>query len=169
MRKRFNKVFLFTALLLILGTIAAVWHNNTALAKNQAPTPAVNAKANMAKYSVKSNNKPGTPIRRSRLSQMNVVSEAAQVLNVLPITIMDEMKKGKTLLQVAQDKGFNKAQFLQKLTDVENKTVDTATTAGTITQKHSAALKAGQKDRLTKSLDMKAVNVNDHQAMDMGN
>ena len=169
MRKKLNKVFLFAALLLMLGTVAAVWHNETAVAKNQATAPAVNAKANMAKYSVKSKNKAITTIRRSRLSQMNIVSEAAQVLNVLPITIMDEMKKGKTLVQIAKEKGITKAQFLQKLTAVENKTVDTATKAGTISQEHSTALKAGQKDRLSKSLDMKAVNVNDHMAMDMGN
>jgi hypothetical protein len=169
MTKRLIKVSVFAVMILILGLGAIVWQNQNALAKDQAASVTVNAKANMAKYSPKSNNKSEKPIRRSRLSQMNVVSEAAQVLNVLPITIMDEMTKGKTLLQVAQDKGLTKAQFLQKLSDVENKTVDTATKAGTITQKHSDALKAGQKDRLTKSLDLKAVNVNDHQAMDMGN
>lgn len=167
MRKRFNKVFLFTALLLILGSVVAVWHNSTAFAKNQAAT--ANAKAGMAKYSVKSKSKSGTPIRKSRLSQMNIVAEAAQVLNVLPITIMDEMNKGKSLVQVAEAKGLTKDQFLQKLTDVENKTIDAANKSGTITQKHATALKAGQKDRLNKSLDTKAVNVNNHQAMDMGN
>jgi hypothetical protein len=173
MKNKKVMVAAFVAFLLILGSAAAAWHNNTAFAKSKVQTPEVNQKAIMAKYSPpNSKNKTatsGTHIRKSRLAQMNVVGEAAQALNVLPINIIDEMKKGKTLVQIAKDKGLTKAQFMQKLTDVENKTVDAAVKSGTITQKHADAIKQGQKDRLTKSLDLKSVNVKDHQAMDMGN
>ena len=58
---------------------------------------------------------------------------------------MDEMKKGKTLEQIALDKGLTKDQFLQKLTDYENQTVAAASKKGTITKKHETALKEGQK------------------------
>jgi hypothetical protein len=168
MSKRLKKVFTFAALLLLLVVAATVWHNNNAYAKNQANTIKSPAEL-MAKYSHKTKQNSTETIRRSRLPQMNIISEAANVLNLLPINIMDEMKKGKTLEQVAQEKGLSKDQFLTKLTDFENQTVAVASKAGTITKDHEKALKEGQKDRLTKSLSVKAVNVNDHKAMDMGN
>ena len=160
------------ALLLTIATAAAVWHDNTALAKNQAKSPAVNAKEIMAKFSPpksKTESATSEPVRRSRLKEMNIVGEAAQALNVMPITIIDEMKKGKTLEQVAKAKGLTKKQFLQKLTNVENKMIDTAVKDKTITKEHAEAIKAGQKERLEHGLMQTAVDVNDHQAMDMGN
>ncbi|MEH7093353.1 hypothetical protein [Neobacillus vireti] len=163
----------FIALLLVTGTGVAVWHNNTAYAKSKSKATSVDAKTIMAQYSPpKSKNMAGTTgvtIRRSRLTQMNVISEAAKVLNVLPINIINEMNKGKTLVQIAKDKGMTQAQFLQQLKDVDSQIVDNAVKDGTITKEHGSAIKDGQKDRLTKSLTLKAVDVNEHQSMDMGN
>lgn len=163
----------FIALILITGTGVAAWHNTPAYAKSKAKAPSVDAKEIMDQYSPpKSKDKAGTAgntIRRSRLAQMNIISEAAKVLNELPINIMDEMKKGKTLVQIAKEKGMTKAQFLQKLKDVDSQIVDNAVKDGTITKEHGNAIKDGQKDRLTKSLTQKAVDVNQHQSMDMGN
>ncbi|MDR4948297.1 hypothetical protein [Neobacillus cucumis] len=163
----------FIALLLVLATGIVIWHNQTAFAKSKAKAPSVDAKAIMAHYSPPtSKNKAETTkttIRRSRLTQMNVLTEAAKVLNVLPINIIDEMKKGKTLVQIAKGKGLTKAQFLQKLSDVDSQIVDKAIKDGSISKEHGNVIKAGQKDRLTKSLTQKAVDVSEHQSMDMGN
>lgn len=169
MRKRFLKISMVAAILLMLGTAVTVWHNNPAFAKKQTANVKSTAAGNMAKYSLKKKTKQnsGAPIRRSRLNQINVISEAANVLNLLPINIMDEMKKGKTLVQIAQDKGLSKDQFLQKLADFDTKTIDAASSTGTISQEHKTALKEGQKDRLNYNIGLKSVDVNDHQAMDM--
>lgn len=159
--------------LFILGSTSAMWQINKVYAKSKVSTQTVDAKTVMSKYTpLKSTNKvcsPGTSIRKSRLSEMNIVSEAAQVLNVLPINIIQEMKKGKTLVQLAKEKGLTKNQFMKKLGDVEDKKVKTAAKNGVITDDHAEALKEGQKERLDKSVMMKSVNVNDHMAMDMGN
>jgi predicted transposase len=48
-----------------------------------------------SKYSAPTKKGTAEPIRKSRLKQQNIVGEAANVLNVLPITIIDEMKKVK--------------------------------------------------------------------------
>ncbi|MFJ5715864.1 hypothetical protein [Neobacillus sp. NPDC093127] len=168
MKKRMNVTGLLI-MLLIIGLVSTFWHNSNAEAKNKTSNHKKSAEQMMVKYSAKDKQNIDPNFRRSRLKQMNVVSEAAKVLNVLPIDIMNEMKNGKTLVQIAQSKGLTKADFLQKLTDYENQIIADAVKTGKITKEHETALKDGQKNRLTKSLTLKAVDVNDHQAMDMGN
>ncbi len=155
-------------LLVLGGAGAAVWHDDPALAKKQIKN--VDAKQLMAKYSPpnqKTDN--NNTVRVSRLKDMNIVGEAATVLNVLPIDIIDKMKQGKTIVQIAQEKGLSEQQFTQKITDLETKTVNNAVKDGTITKEHADAINQGRADRLKKGLKEKATNVNDHQAMDMGN
>lgn len=156
------------ALVLISGSAMALYHDNPAFAKSQ-PATDVKVKGNMAVYSPPNQKKSSEPVRKSRLKQMNIVGEAATVLNVLPIIIIDEMKKGKTVVQIAKEKGLTEAEFTKKLTDLETKMVNEAVSSGTITQEHADAIKDGRPDRLKKSIKEKAVNVNDHMAMDMGN
>jgi hypothetical protein len=167
MRKRLLKVTSIIAVILILGSVVVAWQNHFALAKKQETNVKISAETRMAKYSVKTKQKSDSSIRKSRLKQINVVSEAAIVLNVLPITIMDEMTKGKTLEQIAEVKGLSKGQFLKKITDLDTKNIDTAASSGEISQEQAKALKEGQKDRVQHNLMLKAVDVNDHKAMDM--
>jgi len=167
MRKRLLKVTSIIAVILILGTAVMVWKNHSALAKKQDANVKISAAERMAKYSVKTKQNTDSSLRKSRLSQINVVSEAATILNVLPINIMEEMTKGKKLEEIALDKGMSKAKFLKKLTDLDTKNIDDAVRTGTISTKHGTALKEGQKDRLHHSLMLEAVDVNDHKAMDM--
>lgn len=164
MRKKFLTAFALAGVLSI-GAIAAAQSNN-AFAKSQPkpPTPA----ERMARYSPP-NHKSGTKtvIRQSRLDQQNIVAEAANVLNVLPIDIINEMKKGKTLVQVAKEKGLTEAEFNKKLTDFDAKTVDTAVKNGTITKEHGDAIKAGRADRIKNGMKEKAMKAGG--GMDMGN
>lgn len=153
--------------ILLLGTAAAVLQSQSAYAKNK--TTVADAKKAMEKYSAPTKKGTAEPIRKSRLKQQNIVGEAANVLNVLPITIIDEMKKGKTLVQIAKEKGLSEQQFTQKLADFDSKTVNTAVKEGTITQEHADAINAGRADRLKSGIQEKAMDVNDHMAMDMGN
>lgn len=167
MRKKFLKITSIAAVILILGSTVVVWQNHSVLAKKQEANVKISAEARMAKYSVKTKQKAVTNVRKSRLSDINVVSEAATVLNVLPITIMDEMTKGKTLEQIAKEKGLSKSKFLLKLTELDTKNINAAASSGIISQEQANALKEGQKDRLHHNLMLKAVNVNDHKAKDM--
>jgi hypothetical protein len=160
---------LFTALALAgaltIGASAAIsLHSAEAKSQPKQPTPA----ERMAKYSAPKSNKSAKPIvRTSRLDQQNIVAEAANVLNVLPIDIIKEMEKGKTLVQVAKDKGLTEAEFNKKLTDFDSKVVDKAVKDGTITKEHGDAIKAGRTDRIKNGMKEKAMKA--HTAMDMGN
>jgi hypothetical protein len=151
----------------IIGSGAVVWSSkeDAALAKKPG---AVDPKQVMAKYSPPNHKNPNkTVVRGSRLKQQNIVAEAANVLNVLPIDIIKEMEKGKTLVQVAKDKGLTEAEFNQKLTDFDSKIVDKAVKDGTITKEHGDALKAGRADRIKNGMKEKAMKAKS--AMDMGN
>ena len=164
MRKKFLAAFALAGVLSV-GAVAAVQTNNDALAKGQPkqPTPA----ERMAKYSApKQKNSAKTIVRASRLKQQNIVSEAANVLNVLPIDIIKEMEKGKTLVQVAKDKGLTEAEFNKKLTDFDSKIVDKAVKDGTITKEHGDAIKAGRTDRIKNGMKEKAMKAKT--MMDMG-
>jgi hypothetical protein len=167
MRKRLLKVTSIISVILILGIAVMIWQNHSALAKKQNESAKPSAATRMAKYSDKSKRIGDTTIRKSRLNQINVMSEAANILNVLPINIMDEMKKGKTLEEIAIEKGMSKDKFLKKLTEYDKKSIDSAVSLGTISSKQGTALKEGQKDRLKHNLMLEAVDVNDHKAMDM--
>jgi hypothetical protein len=149
----------------LIACLAAAILQTQAFAKNQA----VDAKKVMATYSAPGSSNTGEPTRKSRVKQQNIVSEAANVLNVLPMDIINEMKKGKTLVQIAKDKGLSEPEFTQKLKDFDAKTVNAAVKEGTITKEHATAINEGRADRIQKGLKEKAMNVNDHMAMDMGN
>lgn len=167
MRKKVLIASLITGVL-ILGFTAAILLNHPAFAKNQQTIAKAN-ETRMSKYTPPKKQHSTVNVRKSRLKQMNIVSEAATVLNVLPITIIDEMKKGKTLPQIAQDKGLTEKEFTQKLADLETKIVNNAVSDGTIPKKHKDAINAGKSERLKNALKAKAVDANDHEAMDMGN
>jgi hypothetical protein len=153
----------------LLFAIFAILHsNNPALAKSQPKPPT--ATERMAKYEAPQKKKNASDhVRVSKVKQLNIVAEAANVLNVLPIDIINEMKKGKTLVQVAKDKGLAESEFNKKLADFDAKTVDTAVKNGVITKEHGDAIAAGRADRIKKGMQEKAMDVNKHMAMDMGN
>lgn len=156
------------AAILTVGSAATIFINEAAYAKNKPAAPAVDAKQVMAKFSPPNHkSSANTVVRDSRLKQQNIVAEAANVLNVLPIDIIKEMQKGKTLVQVAKDKGLTETEFNKKLTDFDSKIVDQAVKEGTITKEHGDAIKAGRTDRIKNGMKEKAMKA--HTAMDMGN
>lgn len=165
MSKRFVKISISAVILLILTAATVITYNHGVLAKSQ---PNKNTSAEMmARYSPPNQKNTATAVRQSRLKQQNIVAEAANVLNVLPIDIINEMKKGKTLVQVAKDKGLTEAEFNKKLTDFDVKTVDAAMKNGTITKEQGDVINAGRTDRIKKGLQEKAMKAGG--GMDMGN
>jgi hypothetical protein len=83
----------------------------------------------------------------------NLVKQTAAVLGATETTITDQLKQGKTLAQVAQDKGVAEDLLLQKLTDAENKSIDDAVSSGKITQAQADKRKSGLADRLKKEVE----------------
>lgn len=166
MRKKFLTAYVIVGIFLLSSSIAAIY-NHPAFAKNPPSIAKANA-AMMAKFSTPKKQND-TPARKSRLKQMNIIGEAATVLNVLPITIINEMKMGKTLVQIAKSKGLTEKEFLQKLSALETKTVDHAVNTGVISKKQRIAINEGKAARLKRALKTKGVNVHDHAPMDMGN
>ncbi|MBE1445695.1 hypothetical protein [Paenibacillus sp. OAS669] len=83
----------------------------------------------------------------------SVLKEAATVLGVEQSVIMDELKQGKTLAQIAQDKaGLSQDDFLQKLVAAETTAIDAAVTSGKLTQEQADKQKTNLTDRLTKEI-----------------
>lgn len=83
----------------------------------------------------------------------NVIKETATLLGVEQSVVMDELKQGKTLAQIAQDKaGLTQDDFLQKLVAAETTTIDAAVTSGKLTQEQADKQKTNLSDRLTKEI-----------------
>lgn len=167
MRKKLPIVSAVTGFL-ILGIFLANLYYTPDSAQGQAKQ--ITEAEMMAKYSPPKMKQPAKPnVRISRLKNMNIVGEAATVLNVLPINIIDEMKKGKTIVQIAQEKGLSEKEFTQKITNLENKIVNVAVKEGIIPQKQADAIRTGRSDRLKNAMKEKSMDVKDKMPMDMGN
>jgi len=83
-----------------------------------------------------------------------VLSEAATILGVEQSVIQDELKAGKTLVQIAQDKAsLSEDDFLAKLTAAETAAIDEAVTAGKLTQEQADKQKENLADRLKKEVE----------------
>ncbi|MDF2960812.1 MAG: hypothetical protein K0S39_2547 [Paenibacillus sp.] len=82
----------------------------------------------------------------------NAVKETAALLGVEPSVITDGLKAGKTLSQIAQEKGLSEADYLQKLTDAENKAIAEAVAAGKLTQEQAHKMISGLAERLQKEI-----------------
>jgi hypothetical protein len=85
--------------------------------------------------------------------EKNLIKETATILGVDPTTITDQLKQGKTLVQVAQTKGITEDILLQKLTDAENQSIAAAVTSGKITQAQADKIKSGLAARLKKEVE----------------
>lgn len=84
----------------------------------------------------------------------NVFQQAATILGAEQKAILDELKQGKTLAQIAQEKaGLSKEAFVQKLIAAETASIDQAVTDGKLTQDEAAKRKEGLADRLNKLVD----------------
>ncbi|MBP1965876.1 hypothetical protein [Paenibacillus aceris] len=80
----------------------------------------------------------------------------AAVLGIDPSVLKEEIKQGKTLVQIAQDKAnLTEDALLAKLTETETKKIDDALAAGKIKQEQADKMKAGLADRLKKIVESK--------------
>ncbi|MFD0675451.1 MULTISPECIES: hypothetical protein [unclassified Paenibacillus] len=96
--------------------------------------------------------RPGGPGKDGGFHGSNILKETATLLGVEQSVVNDALKAGKTLSQFAQEKGVSEADYLQKLTDAQNKAIADAVTAGKLTQEQADKVKTGMADRLKKEV-----------------
>ncbi|SEB79598.1 hypothetical protein [Paenibacillus sp. GP183] len=159
MKSKLLKASAFAVMLVITGGVVVSMLNNDTLAS--IPSPAANGSATLVKATQVNMGMNGHATTRHGRFQSNVVGEAAAILGVKPIWILDEMKKGLTLVKIAEEEGLNQNEFLEQLTELETRNINEAVESGQIPQKHADALLEGMADRLSKALEIKAVDVND--------
>ncbi|SEC44511.1 hypothetical protein [Paenibacillus sp. GP183] len=135
---------------ILTGAIAAAFliggagllHNTQA---NAAATPTGTTVVQNTKSSANDHGKRGY--------EQNLIKETATILNVDPTAITDQLKQGKTLVQIAQAKGNTEDVLLQKLTDAENQSIAAALASGKITQAQADKMKSGLSARLKKEVE----------------
>ncbi|SDN41006.1 hypothetical protein SAMN04487897_102822 [Paenibacillus sp. yr247] len=80
----------------------------------------------------------------------------ASILGIEQSVLKEEIKQGKTLVQIAQDKAnLSEEALLNKLTEAETKKIDEALTAGKIKQQQADKLKSSLAERLKKIVEAK--------------
>lgn len=80
----------------------------------------------------------------------------AAVLGIDQAVLKDEVKQGKTLVQIAQEKAnLTEEALLAKLTEAETKKIDDALAAGKLKQEQADKMKSGLADRLKKMVESK--------------
>ncbi|MGQ7884517.1 hypothetical protein [Paenibacillus sp. WC2504] len=80
----------------------------------------------------------------------------AAILGIDQTVLKDEIKQGKTLVQIAQEKAnLTEEALLAKLTEAETKKIDDAVTAGKLKQEQADKMKSGLADRLKKMVESK--------------
>lgn len=72
----------------------------------------------------------------------HIVKDTAELLDVEPKILIEELKEGKSLLQIVQArKGWSEAEYVRKLTAVVTGHIDKAAAEGRMTPEKAAALK----------------------------
>lgn len=93
-------------------------------------------------------------------SFFSIISQVADILRVDEQIIVNELKKGSTLFEIAVSHGVSKASLLADLKDKIKDTIDDALTAGTITETQAAEMKSKLTEGLTQALENKFNNLN---------
>lgn len=84
----------------------------------------------------------------------NFFQEAATLLGIDQKSLMGELKQGKSLAEIAQEKaGLSKDEFLQKLLTAENEKIDAAVNSGKMSQDQADKFKSSLTDRLKQMIE----------------
>ncbi|MEC2345207.1 hypothetical protein P9H28_14050 [Paenibacillus barengoltzii] len=136
------------ALLLAAGSAAAA---GTAYAETGAPgdqTPQVSPSPSQTE------SKPHKHHPHGHFRSGHIVKDTAEMLGMEPKALVDQLKQGKTLLQVVQaEKGWSEEEYLKKLTDSANKNIDKALAEGKIDQEKADKMKSKLPDKLKKIIN----------------
>jgi uncharacterized protein YidB (DUF937 family) len=168
----FGKTLLTTSLAaaLLVGGGAALLHS-TAYADN-APSAAASA-ANSTQTSTQKALK-NHKIKAPRMIGGNVLKEAAALLGIDEKTLMQELRGGKTLAQIAQEKqNWSEETFVQKLVEALSAKLDDQVKNGKLTQDKADKAKANLPAMLKKAVEGKyrgiAGKAPEHKGFSFGN
>jgi predicted DNA-binding ribbon-helix-helix protein len=112
-----------------------------------------NAATTTTGAAVVKNTNSSTKDHGKRGLEKNLIKETATILGVDPTTITDQLKQGKTLVQIAEAKGITEEVLLQKLTDAKNQSIAAKVISGKLTQAQADKMKAGLSGRLKKEVE----------------
>ncbi|WP_110933176.1 hypothetical protein [Paenibacillus bouchesdurhonensis] len=72
----------------------------------------------------------------------HIIKDTAELLETEPRVLVEELKQGKSLLQVVQTrKGWSEAEYIQKLTVVVTKHIDKAAAEGRLSKEKAQSMK----------------------------
>lgn len=84
----------------------------------------------------------------------HILGDSAKLLGIEPKSLVQQLKQGKTLLQIAQaNKGWNEQDFIKRLTESATLHIDQALAQGKMDQAKADKLKAGLPERLKKAVN----------------
>lgn len=84
----------------------------------------------------------------------NLVKETASILNMDASTITDELKQGKTFVQIAQEKAnMSETDYLKKLVTAETQAVQSEVSSGKLTQTQADKITSDLSDRLKQQIE----------------
>lgn len=79
----------------------------------------------------------------------HIVKDTAELLGMEPKSVFEQLKQGKTLLQVVQNaKGWSEGEYIKKLTETASVNIDKAVAEGKIDSEKAAKIKAALPDKL---------------------
>jgi hypothetical protein len=79
----------------------------------------------------------------------NLIAQVAEILDVEEQTIIDELKDGKSLAEIAEDYGVSEDELLEELEELQSDAIDDAVADGTLTEDQADELR----DRLAERLE----------------
>lgn len=136
------------ALLLAIGSAAAA---GTAYAVTGAPadqTPQVSPSPSQTEA------RPHQPHPHGHFRGAHIVQDTAEMLGMEPKALVDQLKQGRTLLQVVQaKKGWSEEEYLKKLTESASQNIDKALAEGKIDQERADKMKAKLPEKLKKVIN----------------
>ncbi|AOZ94101.1 hypothetical protein [Paenibacillus crassostreae] len=93
-----------------------------------------------------------------------ITKDAADLLGMEPKELMSEWQKGKTLIQIAQDrKGWDEETFTKKINEIQFKKIDEVVKSGKISKEKGEMIKQKLPDKIKKTLNHKHGNHHDKQ------
>lgn len=141
----------------LAGTMAAAFLlGGAGLIQSQAFAASDDSSPSAATSSQKNDVKIGAGQHKERFARFfhggQAVKHSADILGIEQSALLEELKEGKTLLQIAEEKGLAQEQFLEQLTAAVEQSIDTALSEGKITQEQADKQKEGLEDRLSEEI-----------------
>ncbi|WP_052487540.1 hypothetical protein [Gordoniibacillus kamchatkensis] len=157
MKQAIGKKLLTTSLAaaLLIGGGAALVHS-TAYADNTASSSAQSNGTSNTSANGGKQHKAFGKFEHPGMEAGNVLKEAATLLGTDEKTLVQDLRGGKTLVQIAQDsKGWNEDTLVQNLSDAISKKLDEQVQSGKMTQAQADKAKANLADRVKKAVEGK--------------